>query len=451
MGKITVVALGAGEPGKLTLEAIELMEQAPCVIARTMRHGAIPYLQGKGIVFESLDALYDQSEDFDQLNRLAAEELIKKAETTDLVYAVPGAADPTDETLRELCARGAISYTAAGVSPDACMMADVLCQSDVTDNSSRWQRVTAGEIYDFEPDVTCGLIVVELQDKLTAGEVKIRLLEYYPDEHMVFLSHDNQTGMLPLYELDYEDVIDHTSTLFVPAICDVAKLTRYGFAQLCKVMEILRAPDGCPWDAEQTHHSLEQYLVEEAYEALDAIRREDEGAMIEELGDLLLQVVYHASIGAQYGEYDIRDIISSVCDKMIFRHPRVFQGDSTPVTWDEIKQKEKGHALASDVMEDVPRSMPSLVRMQKLQKKSGLFPKEEESLYALCQYIDRIIDGEDVILQALFFLCDYARHKGLNLEMELDALCNKMCAEHRKMEQKQSNVNKDALLAKIFV
>jgi len=89
--------------------------------------------------------------------------------------------------------------------------------------------------------------------------------------------------------------------------------------------------------------------------------------------------------------------------------------------------------------------------MQKLQKKSGLFPKEEESLYALCQYIDRIIDGEDVILQALFFLCDYARHKGLNLEMELDALCNKMCAEHRKMEQKQSNVNKDALLAKIFV
>ena len=102
MGKITVVALGAGEANKLTLEAVELMEQAPCVIARTLRHGAIAYLQGRGIVFESLDALYDQSEDFDQLNKLAADELIRRAEQTDLVYAVPGGADPTDETLREL-------------------------------------------------------------------------------------------------------------------------------------------------------------------------------------------------------------------------------------------------------------------------------------------------------------------------------------------------------------
>lgn len=450
MGKITVVALGAGEPGKLTLEAIELMEKAPCVIARTMRHGAIPYLQGRGIVFESLDDLYDQSEDFDQLNRLAAEELIKKAEQTDLVYAVPGAADPTDETLRELCARGAISYTAAGVSPDACMMADVLCQSTVTENTSRWQRVTAGEIGDFEPDVTGGLVVVELQDKLTAGEVKIRLLEYYPDEHNVFLSYHDQTQMIQLYELDYEDQIDHTSTLYVPPIAELEKLTRYGFKQLCQVMEVLRGPGGCPWDAEQTHHSIEPYLVEEAYEALDAIKREDVDAMIEELGDLILQVIYHTSIGTQYGEFTERDVISSVCQKMIYRHPHVFPANRGTKNWEELKAQEKGFTMASDSMEDVPRAMPSLLRMQKLQKKSGIFNDVDACIERLDDAIYRLQDGQDALTRVLFCLCDLARKKDINLEMELDEICNRMCRIHRKMEENNGSVDANALVRKIF-
>ena len=149
--------------------------------------------------------------------------------------------------------------------------------------------------------------------------------------------------------------------------------TQYNFDDLVGVMETLLAPDGCPWDRAQTHESLKRYLIEEAYEVLEAIDAGDSELLCEELGDVLLQIVFHANIAAQFG---IGDVINAVCKKMITRHPHVF-GDVVATTpdevvtnWEGIKRKEKGTTGHAQVLKHVPANLPALMRAYKVQQKA---------------------------------------------------------------------------------
>ena len=145
--------------------------------------------------------------------------------------------------------------------------------------------------------------------------------------------------------------------------------------RLLAVMNQLRSPGGCPWDAEQTHASLVQYLIEETYEAVDAIDAGDRDAIIEELGDVLLQVVFHARIGEESVQpWDIDDVARGITDKLIRRHPHVF-GDAsvtnaaaTEVNWQRLKQREKAR---TSIVDGVPVSMPPLVQAAKLMRRAG--------------------------------------------------------------------------------
>ena len=158
---------------------------------------------------------------------------------------------------------------------------------------------------------------------------------------------------------------------------ELLKKQSYKFDDLLEIIEILRAPDGCPWDKEQTHSSIRRELIEETYEVIEGIDNNDSEIMQEELGDLLLQIVFHASIGKSDEQYDIDSICDGVCKKLIYRHPHVFSdviADTSDVVlknWDELKKKEKGHKSEKDVLEAVSRALPSLMRSQKLIKKSG--------------------------------------------------------------------------------
>ena len=152
-------------------------------------------------------------------------------------------------------------------------------------------------------------------------------------------------------------------------------MTSPELARLLDVMDRLRSPGGCPWDAEQTHASLVQYLVEETYEAVDAIDSKDREAMIEELGDVLLQVVFHARLGEEAEQpWSIEDVARGITDKLIRRHPHVF-GDgtatdaaSTEVNWQKLKNDEKAR---ESVVDGVPASMPPLVQAAKLMRRAG--------------------------------------------------------------------------------
>jgi len=144
---------------------------------------------------------------------------------------------------------------------------------------------------------------------------------------------------------------------------------------LIEIIETLRGQNGCPWDREQTHESIKKGIIEESYEVMDAINMNDEEGVVEELGDVLFQVVFHSVLGEEEGRYDLGDIIESICSKMIYRHPHVFGKDKAGnteavlVKWDELKKKEKNLETTTDELKGVARALPSLIRTKKVQEK----------------------------------------------------------------------------------
>lgn len=152
---------------------------------------------------------------------------------------------------------------------------------------------------------------------------------------------------------------------------------KYNCADLVDIMELLRKPGGCPWDAEQTHQSIKKNLIEEAYEVIEAINKDDKTLLEEELGDLLMQVVFHAQMEREEGNFDFDDVADGVCKKLIIRHPHVFGEikadtvDEVLTNWDAIKMQTKGQKSATDSMMSVPRELPALMRATKLQKKAA--------------------------------------------------------------------------------
>ena len=151
----------------------------------------------------------------------------------------------------------------------------------------------------------------------------------------------------------------------------------YGYEDLLLIMEKLRGPGGCPWDREQDHHSIRKNLLEEAYEAAEAIDREDDKALCEELGDVLLQVVFHAQMEKEHGGFTMDQVADGICKKLIYRHPHIFADvtveNSAQVlsNWDKLKRREKGQKTTTDAMSSVAASLPALMRAQKVQAKAA--------------------------------------------------------------------------------
>ena len=152
---------------------------------------------------------------------------------------------------------------------------------------------------------------------------------------------------------------------------------RYDWEDFLHIMRLLRSPGGCPWDAEQTHQSIRRNFLEETYEALDALDRDDPVDMCEELGDVLMQVVFHATIEEERGRFTMADVVDGVAQKMVYRNPHVFgtvhvdNSDQVLVNWEKLKRTEKGQASTADAIEAVPHTLPALWRAEKVQKKAA--------------------------------------------------------------------------------
>ena len=157
---------------------------------------------------------------------------------------------------------------------------------------------------------------------------------------------------------------------------DFIRQDSYGLNDLEKIVTILRAPGGCPWDGEQTHESLRRGLIEESCEVIEAINEQNPEHLKEELGDVLLQVVFHADIEREAGRFTLDDVADGICKKLIFRHPHVFGdvqvsgSDEVLVNWDELKREEKHQESYTDTLTSVAKSLPALWRAEKVQKKA---------------------------------------------------------------------------------
>ena len=371
--RISIVSLGSGDPDLLNQKTVDALRSTGSLILRTARHPIVSWLQQNAISFSSLDRFYDESEDFDQLNRNIADFLIGQSAASDIVYAVPDTV--TDQTVRVLlqqkpqdlsvCVIPGISYWDLHMASSVRFL-----------NGTAVVSVPAAELTDaFHYDPNLPLLVTELDNEIQAGQVKLFLSEFLEDEReIVLLTPDRESETMPLWRLDRASGISHHSAVLVPG-SGLLERGRFVMNDLTALMDTLRSPDGCPWDRRQTHESLRPYMVEEAWECVASIDQQDMDHLCEELGDLLFQVVFHASIGKSFDEFTINDIISSICSKMIRRHPHVFgtvrisDPEAVRTEWEKIKQGETGHSSLVSSLEDVSSGLPSLKYAAKVLKK----------------------------------------------------------------------------------
>ena len=233
---------------------------------------------------------------------------------------------------------------------------------------------------------------------------------------------------------------------------DLWSKPRYDCDDLRQIVRILRAPGGCQWDQAQTHQSIRRNFLEEAYEVAEAI---DEGSLDhlkEELGDVLLQVVFHASIEEDAGHFDLDDVADGVCRKLIYRHPHVFgdvsvgSTDEILANWEELKKKEKGQATQADAVDAVARTLPALWRAEKVQKKAakagfdwpdiqGALDKLSEETGELHDALSGGGDPAEELGDLLFAAVNAARFLHTDPEDALHAACDKFAARFRRVEE----------------
>ncbi len=240
---------------------------------------------------------------------------------------------------------------------------------------------------------------------------------------------------------------------------DFQKKEKYNFNDLLRIMEILRAPDGCMWDREQDHQSIRRNFIEETYEVCEAIDEQDPEHLKEELGDVLLQVVFHTEMEKEKGVFDIGDVADGICKKLIYRHPHIFGtvevGSSEEIlrNWDELKRKEKHQETDTSALESVAKSLPGLIRAEKLQKKAakvgfdwenaqGALEKVEEELDEVKRAVAGDGDPEEEIGDLLFAAVNVARHLKVDPERAMEKTCNKFVRRFAEMERQAQQENK---------
>ncbi len=225
---------------------------------------------------------------------------------------------------------------------------------------------------------------------------------------------------------------------------DFISKDRYDFQDLVELVRVLRAPGGCPWDGAQTHLSIRRNFLEEVYEACEGFDQDDAGIMCEELGDVLLQVLFHTDIEREAGRFTLDDVCDGICKKLIFRHPRLF-GSSTAGSWEEIKQLEKGQKTVSETLDGVARSLPALWRGEKLQKKAanvGFGPesidecldKLEHETARLRQAVRAGGDPEEALGDTLFAAVRVAAFLQYDPEQSLHQACERFIRRFAAME-----------------
>ena len=227
---------------------------------------------------------------------------------------------------------------------------------------------------------------------------------------------------------------------------------RYDYNDLLEVIRLLRSPEGCPWDKVQTHESIRRGLLEEAYEAAEAIDARDTDLLKEELGDVLMQVVFHADIEKDAGHFDMDDVCDGVVKKLLFRHPHVFGAahedspESVLVSWDKLKRREKGQKTTADALDAVARSLPGLWRAEKLQKKAadagfdwpdvqGALDKLDEETAELRQAVAENGDVSGELGDVLFAAVKVGRFCGVDPEEAITLTCEKFIRRFRAMER----------------
>ena len=457
MSKIIVIGLGPGDPGQLMINALELMKNASRLILRTSIHPTVDYIDKQGIQYTTCDDLYNKEESFDVLYDKISDRVIEEAKKLgEVVYAVPGHPLVAEKSV-QLILQKAADAVEVEILP-AMSFIDAILSSLAIDPVNGLKILDGLSLDTQKVDTRCGNIITQVYDRYVASDVKLKLMDYYPDDYKICIikaagvKGTERIEHISLYELDRIEWVDYLTSLYIPPAHEGGRFK--DFDDLLAIMERLRADDGCPWDKEQTHETLKQYLLEETYEVLDAIEKDDVDLLVEELGDLLLQVVFHAQIGKDEGTFDIRDVSNNIVEKLTVRHPHVF-GDVVVTSesgalksWEASKRKIKGIESYTQTLEDIPQNMPALMRSYKVGQKAALsgfdwdivddaFAKVEEEVIELKEVYKTDNKGkiEEEIGDLLFAVVNVARFLKIQPELALKFTTEKFIRRFRYIEE----------------
>ncbi|WP_410772354.1 nucleoside triphosphate pyrophosphohydrolase [Fontibacillus sp. BL9] len=471
---ITVVGLGSGDPDRLTLGSLKLLQEAQERYVRTKDHPVVAWLEESGVTFTSFDEVYESKDDFPSVYKEIVERLISAAKPSSgektVLYAVPGhpmVAEATVKLLRERCPEEGIDLRITGGE-------SFLDEAFVRlgfDPIEGFQLLDSSELSQARMDPRRHTLIGQVYDEFTASDVKLSLMETYPDDYPVVVGHAlgvsgaEQVLRIPLYELDRVQGYGNLSLVYVPASNDESLRIR-SFERLHEIVAILRSPEGCPWDREQTHESIRKNLIEETYEVLETIDDDDPEHMREELGDLLLQIMLHSQMEEETGMFTAYDVIQELNEKLLYRHPHVFgnlsaeDAEAALQNWEAMKAEEKRRKGIEpeklSALSGVPRDLPALMKAYKLQKKAakvgfdwdsidGVWAKIEEELAEFKEAVTAGHPAEDQALElgdVLFSIVNAARYIGADPEEALSLTIAKFVRRFGYVEEKLREAGK---------
>ncbi|MCX7623377.1 MAG: MazG family protein [Thermomicrobium sp.] len=427
--RLTIVGLGPGDPAHLSTGVAELL-RSHRVLLRTRHHPVARQFAGSER-WESCDDLYETASTFEEVYDRIVARVIDRAREGSLVYAVPGHPLVGEATVRRLLTDAPAHGISCAIVPGLSFIDAALALLGIDALAANLQIVDALELASCAEAAPFGggslplsplrpALVGQLYDRILASAVKLALERLYPADTTVVViaaagTSTAHVARFPLYELDHRDY-DATTALYLPPLDPLdAPVTE----ALQRVVARLRAPDGCPWDREQTHRSLRRHLLEETYEALEAIDHGDDDALREELGDVLLQVLMHAQIAEERGAFVYEEVVGSVIEKLVRRHPHVFgqsraeSASQVLARWEQIKAAERAGKPRRHSM--VPRTLPALARAQELlERLQRVRPERLDELGASAPR--SAVDTERSLLARLVPVLVEAVRLGINLE-----------------------------------
>lgn len=438
---INIVGLGCGSIYDLTVRTLKMLKESKNVFTKNKGYSIINQLESEGIEFKDYSELVNN---------------IKKYRETkeNAIYVVLGNPTEDDGFIVE-CKAKEIEYKLyenfeAKDFVERCTGEKigriiVLNSSDVIKNKINKRK---------------NLIITDLKDDKVIGKVKMELLKvYYEDTyiHHLKMGQYHDFGKYRISDIDKIQGIDEQSVFYIKE----GSRCKKDIWDLIEIIEILRSENGCPWDKEQTHQSIKKDIIEESYEVFDAIEINDTKALIEELGDVLFQVLFHTSIGNDENKFSFLDVTDGISNKMIYRHPHVFGNinvDSTEevlVNWDELKKNEKNFKSLTDELNGIAKALPAMIRAKKVQKKvknvgfdwddiSEVFDKVKEELNEVMDVYksEKVSRIKEEIGDLLFSCVNVSRFLDVDPEEALNLTTDKFIKRFSYIEIKAKEMHK---------